>query len=289
MSPAQRRPTTSPRSYPPRVSHWTSKASWTTRPSTGWPTSARPSPTGSRSRTPATSTSATSPSPTRGSPAPSACPSDTLARGTSEVCTATYTVTQADIDAGVISNTATATGTPPPGDGPPVTSAPASSSVNTAARTPGISLTKTGLLVDGNGNRTADVGETVNYTFTVTNSGNVTLTGVAVDDPKVGPVTCPATPVAPRDTRELHRDLHRRPGRRRRRAGVQHGHRQRHSATGRPDTGDQPTRHRYRPRHPEPRRSAWRKRAPSSAASPVKWSAAPSTTRSPSRTPAIRR
>ena len=34
----------------------------------------------------------------------------------------------------------------------------------------------------------------------VTNTGNVTLTGVTVDDPKVGTVTCPATTLAPAES-----------------------------------------------------------------------------------------
>ena len=33
-----------------------------------------------------------------------------------ETCTATYVVTQKNVDAGVITNTATVTGTPPTGD-----------------------------------------------------------------------------------------------------------------------------------------------------------------------------
>ena len=33
--------------------------------------------------------------------------------------------------------------------------------------------------------------ETISYSYLVTNTGNVTLTSVAVDDPTLGPVTCP--------------------------------------------------------------------------------------------------
>ena len=55
-----------------------------------------------------------------GTPPVATCPPGALAPGASVDCTATYTVTQADIDAGSIANTATATGTPPAGVTAPV-------------------------------------------------------------------------------------------------------------------------------------------------------------------------
>ncbi|MDF2579267.1 MAG: hypothetical protein K0S49_846, partial [Microbacterium sp.] len=91
-----------------------------------------------------------------------------LAPGQSVTVTATYTLTQADRDAGVVENTATATGTPPVGD--PVTH---DDEVELpVAQTPGIALVKTGVLE----------GDELTYTFTATNIGDVTLTDVAIAD-----------------------------------------------------------------------------------------------------------
>lgn len=60
----------------------------------------------------------------------------------------------------------------------------------------GIALTKTAHLVDGNGDGIGQPGESVDYTFEVTNTGTVPVDGVAVDDPML-PVTCPDGPLAP--------------------------------------------------------------------------------------------
>ncbi|MEZ5191682.1 MAG: hypothetical protein R2734_03635 [Nocardioides sp.] len=54
---------------------------------------------------------------------------------------------------------------------------------------PSVDLVKSGTL---NGNA---AGDTIDYTFVVTNTGNVTLDPVTVDDPLVNLVTCPAGPV----------------------------------------------------------------------------------------------
>ncbi|MBZ5738024.1 DUF7507 domain-containing protein [Nocardioides mangrovi] len=122
------------------------------------------------------------------------CPNGGLAPGASVTCTAAaYVVTQADIDAGTVDNTATASGTPPTGS--PVTNS--DSTTTPIAPHPGIELLKSaGSVYDVNGNGLDD-GDTITYTFKVTNTGNVTLTNVTVADPKVGPVTCPTAPLAP--------------------------------------------------------------------------------------------
>ena len=119
-----------------------------------------------------------------------ACPSTTLPPGTSTTCTASYVVTQADIDAGGVTNTATATGTPP--SGPPATAV--DSAVVVAAAAPTISLVKV-----ATPNNVNAAGQTINYSFVVTNSGNVTLTGVTVVDPLPGlsAITCPVSTLAP--------------------------------------------------------------------------------------------
>ena len=156
------------------------------------------------------------------------CPSGALLPGKSVTCTASYTVTQADVDAGLVRNEATAAATTPAEA--TVVSNLADAEVP-ADGTEGLALVKTGVLVDGDGDGLADKGEIVDYTFEVTNTGNVTLSDVAVSDPKLEAVpvavTCPGGPVLPGDSVHLHRVVRRHGRRREGRRGRQHGRRDR--------------------------------------------------------------
>ncbi|MFD4585914.1 hypothetical protein [Streptomyces sp. NPDC058434] len=91
------------------------------------------------------------------------CPEGSLLPGQSKTCTADYTVTQADVNAGAVANTAVASGTPT-GGGPALT-ATASDTV-TAGQDPALALVKTATpaVVTGAGQR-------VDYRFPVTNTG----------------------------------------------------------------------------------------------------------------------
>ena len=115
------------------------------------------------------------------------------------VYNATYTVTQADIDAGKITNQATVNGTTP--NNSVVTDQSGNSTTNDSPNvipictTPKIALVKTGLFNDTNNDSYAQVGETITYTFTVTNTGNVTLTNIDITDPLIG-LTISGNPIA---------------------------------------------------------------------------------------------
>jgi len=93
-------------------------------------------------------------------------------------------VTQGEIDAGQVDNTATADSTEtPPTSTPKTVPLP---------KVPALSLTKVGSLdmtVVAPATR-VDVGDEVNYTLTATNTGNTTLHAVAISDPKLGTLTC---------------------------------------------------------------------------------------------------
>jgi uncharacterized repeat protein (TIGR01451 family) len=124
------------------------------------------------------------------------CPSGALAPGASLTCTAdlTYTITQADVDAGHVTNTATAQALDPGGT---LVLAPSSSVTTAISDTANVTLVKHAAIADTNGDGRAGVGDTITWTFTLTNSGNRTLTGLNVIDPIAGSVSCPATTLAP--------------------------------------------------------------------------------------------
>ncbi|MFV7236987.1 gliding motility-associated C-terminal domain-containing protein, partial [Flavobacterium sp. ZB4R12] len=111
--------------------------------------------------------------------------------GETWIYTATYTVTQTDIDNGNITNQASVKGTAP--DNTTIVTDQSGDSatdddpdVIPICINPDIALVKTGTFVDTNNDGFAQVGEKINYTFAVTNTGNVTVTNIVITDPLVG-------------------------------------------------------------------------------------------------------
>jgi hypothetical protein len=110
--------------------------------------------------------------------------------------TADHTVTQAEIDNGgvvdpalAISNTASAVT-----DQGATATASASVSI---AQNPSLALVKAGTFNDTNGDGFAEPGETVSYTFSEQNTGNMTLHNVAVTDPGISVSGSPIASLAP--------------------------------------------------------------------------------------------
>ncbi len=62
---------------------------------------------------------------------------------------------------------------------------------------PALQLLKFNELIDLNGNGLADEGEVIEYTLVATNTGNVTLTEVAIVDPMIGALNCAPTQPVP--------------------------------------------------------------------------------------------
>jgi len=117
---------------------------------------------------------------------PVTCLASTLVPGGSTACSADYTVTQADVDAGEIINTATVTG-----DAPGETVSADDTQITALVQTPLIDLVKdTTATLDS-------VGQVIPYTFEITNTGNVTLTNLNLSDPLIAALNCADVSLAP--------------------------------------------------------------------------------------------
>jgi uncharacterized repeat protein (TIGR01451 family) len=115
-----------------------------------------------------------------------ATPVADLVVGASITCSASHTISQADIDAGSFFNKACAD------DGAGGAAAVCDEVTTTGAQNPELSIDK----VDNTGTFSA-VGDVISYTITATNTGNVSLHDVVVTDAQVSDLVCvPATPVA---------------------------------------------------------------------------------------------
>jgi uncharacterized repeat protein (TIGR01451 family) len=122
------------------------------------------------------------------------CPTTTLVAGQVETCTTTYAVTQADVDAGSVTNRAAVRATPP--DGVPLEPVPSNEVTVDIPASPALSVAKSADVTAG------AVGEKITYTFTVTNTGNVTITdpqvtdvGFTGDPNGLSAVMCPLGPI----------------------------------------------------------------------------------------------
>ena len=115
------------------------------------------------------------------------CITGNLIPGATQTCRANYTITQADMDAGEITNQAFAqAGT--------LVSAPVDVTVD-GTRTPSLGFVKRATTADF-----GVAGDVINYEFDVENTGNVTLTAVSVTDDLIASVSCPQTTLVPAAT-----------------------------------------------------------------------------------------
>src|SRR5262245_3783658 len=117
------------------------------------------------------------------------CTAVSIAPRGNKTCRASHTVTQADLDAGSVSNTAS-TATDPP--------APYTTLFRSTRAPAAPSFTAVKSSVDAS---YSAVGDVLDYSILVTNTGNVTLTGVTISDALTTDESCPAGNIAPDSSR----------------------------------------------------------------------------------------
>jgi len=126
------------------------------------------------------------------------CPAATLQPGQIATCTASYTLTQSDIDAGTVNNAATASANPASG-GVAVASNQSAASV-TIAPAPAFAFAKT-----ADRSTVTAAGQAIVYTFRIDNTGNVTLSNPVINETSftgngaISGISCASTSVVPGD------------------------------------------------------------------------------------------
>ena len=137
----------------------------------------------------------------------------TLAPGASVTITATHVVTQSDLDAGFVYNSAQVTGNDPTGN--PVTDessdptdpaqpgdtgydpACPDCTISSMTQQPEMKLFKEAVYQDTNGDGKVNPGDSILYTFTVQNTGNTTISDITIEDPLVTVNGGPLASLAP--------------------------------------------------------------------------------------------
>ena len=111
-----------------------------------------------------------------------------IAPGETEIYEAYYIIEQSAAESGSVSNTVTATATDPNGiqitvdSDDPSTPAPNDPTVTEMDQIPSIEVIKTEVVIDNNGDGKNGIGDTIEYTITVENTGNTDLTGLSFVD-----------------------------------------------------------------------------------------------------------
>jgi hypothetical protein len=117
------------------------------------------------------------------------CPDTSLAEGTSMTCTITHVAQASEV--GNLTNNVTLTGEPTGGSLDPASDS-LTVVVNAAPPAPAPALT----IVKSSDHPSYTVGDTITYSYKVTNTGNVTINNIVVNDDKLGIITCPDTSLA---------------------------------------------------------------------------------------------
>ena len=108
-----------------------------------------------------------------------------IAPGDAATFTATYAVSQADLDNGTVVDSATATGALASGG---TIGATSNQSIVRAVQSPALTVTNSTTVVGSSTDTYTAAGQTIDLTSVITNTGNVTLNSVTLTDENPGVV-----------------------------------------------------------------------------------------------------